>query len=208
MPHQVYKSFRDWCFNYRKLIWCVVAVVLELLFYGLVVVQGAIPKTLSQAMGDSDVQVIWVTTFGLIYVGENLAYYYVFGVKYQIVLQQIFTTRMVMWGISMYFAILTLAVRYNSPTNAHVPIALTFFATFMAADVLAQAQRIYVTVRICERGSLERKERIAVHVAEAATWIAVLALGVAFAANGDQDPVTEYFSFGVALLLGGYKCLD
>ena len=218
------QSWSAWlkrCWSYRKVLWCLVAIVLELLYYGLGVVYHAIlvfgtnpPPTLSYAAGNDDTQAVLVTVLGLIFISENLAYYYVFGAKFPWI-QWLFTLRIVLWGLSMFFGVLTLVVRVQSPTNAHTAIACVFFGLYMVADLLAQAQRIYITKNTPELDALERGQRIATHAAEIVVWIATFVLGATFAGGTNlntigatQLAVLEYFSLGVALMLGVFKCLD
>lgn len=222
-----------WLFDYRKLVWCVVAIFLEELYYGLAVVMRSILvvgpplPTISWAVAMDDTEAVLLALLGLIYIAENLFYYYVFGAKFN-ALQPLFTVRFLLWGVSMFFGVLTLIVRTTSPTNAHVAIAATFFGVYMIADVIAQVQRIAATHLLIQslqtmevqvrrdhskqlaskiaETRLEIRQRIVWHAAEILVWAGAGALGAAFSAT--LLPVVEYLSLGVALMLGLFKCLD
>lgn len=213
-----------WLFDYRKLVWCVVAIFLEELYYGLAVIMRSILvvgpplPSISWAIAMDDWEAVLLALLGLIYIAENLFYYYVFGAKFN-ALQPLFTVRFILWGISMFFGVLTMIVRTTSPTNAHVAIAATFFGVYMIADVIAQVQRIAATHLLIQslpklrydpkklgETRLEIRQRIVWHAAEILVWAGAGALGAAFSAT--LLPVVEYLSLGVALMLGLFKCLD
>ena len=207
--------------DHPRLLWCAITTTVIAAYYWCAVVVhswfvGVGVNTLSYAAEQSDGQALLMLGFGALYTGENLAFYYWFGAtKYSTneTLKRFFQSRLVLWGISMFFGIALLIVRLNSPTGLHNPFSYTFFTAFMVSWVIAQIQQIIITMWHTPDWE-EKKKRISALVIQFCLFGVTLSTGLTFAFGQDTvctglcNPWMEYVTGGVGLTFGTFKFLD